>query len=103
MAKNRLKDIDISAQVSVLGGERLRNLTNKEDAEQEQQKTERLRFKEKLAALAFRVKPKTKAQMDELAMHFGVSRTHLLELAVDAVYRNVYGNPQHEVEASDIE
>lgn len=102
MAKNRLKDIDISTQVSVLGGERLRSL-HKEDAEPEQQKTERLRFKEKLAALAFRVKPKTKQQMDELAMHFGVSRTHLLELAVDAVYRNVYGNPQHEVEASDIE
>ena len=101
MAKNRLKDIDISTQVSVLGGERLRSL-HKEDAEPEQ-KMERLRFKEKLAALAFRVKPKTKAQMDELAMHFGVSRTHLLELAVDAVYRNVYGNPQHEVEASDIE
>lgn len=101
MAKNRLKDIDISTQVSVLGGERLRSL-QKEDAEPEQ-KMERMRFKEKLAALAFRVKPKTKAQMDELAMHFGVSRTHLLELAVDAVYRNVYGNPQHEVEASDIE
>ena len=101
MAKNRLKDIDISTQVSVLGGERLRSL-QKEDAEPEQ-KMERMRFKEKLAALAFRVKPKTKQQMDELAMHFGVSRTHLLELAVDAVYRNVYGNPQHEVEASDIE
>ena len=101
MAKNRLKDIDISTQVSVLGGERLRSL-HKEDAEQEQQ-MERLRFKEKLAALAFRVKPKTKKQMDELAMHFGVSRTHLLELAVDAVYRNVYGNPKSEVEASDIE
>ena len=42
MAKNRLKDIDISTKVSVLGGERLRSL-QKEDAEPEQ-KMERLRY-----------------------------------------------------------